>query len=202
MMKTTITKKALRLIEKHGVLRSKDFVRAGVPTAILSRMVKRGDLIRVDRGVYTVSLPRDVSENHDLVQIAMRIPHGLVCLISALRFQELTTQIPHEVWVAVDVKARKPKIDYPPVRIVRFSGAALTYGVEHHKLEGVDVKITSVAKTVADCFKYRNKIGLDIAIEALRDALEHRVTTSQDIWEAAKVCRVASVMKPYMQALV
>ncbi len=201
-MTATLTQKALRLIEKHGVLRAKDFMQAGVPTAILSRMVKHGDLIRVDRGMYTIPSPKDASENHDLVQVTKRIPRGVVCLISALRFHELTTQIPHEVWIAIDGKARKPRIDYPPLFIVRFSGTALTYGVERHKLEGVEVSITSPAKTVADCFKYRNKIGVDIAIEALRDALEKRSATPQDIHEAAKACRVASIIQPYLQALV
>ena len=201
-MTTTLAQKALRLIEKHGVLLAKDFMQAGVPTVILSRMVKRGDIIRVDRGMYTVPNPKNVSENHDLVQAAKRIPHGVVCLISALRFHELTTQIPHEVWIAIDGKARKPKIDYPPLSIVRFSGRALTYGVERYELEGVDVPVTSPAKTVADCFKYRNKIGVDIAIEALRDALENRAATPQDIHEAAKACRVVSVILPYLQARV
>ncbi len=201
-MTATLTQKALRLIEKHGVLRAKDFIQAGVPTAILSRMVKRGELIRVDRGMYTIPNPEDASENHDLVQVAKRIPHGVVCLISALRFHELTTQIPPTVWIAIDGKARRPKVDYPPLSIVRFSGKALTYGIERHMLEGVEVPITSPAKTVADCFKYRNKIGVDIAIEALRDVLENRTATPQDIHEAAKICRVASIIQPYLQAMI
>ena len=177
-------------------------MQAGVPTSILSRMVNRGDLIRVDRGMYTIPNPEDASENHDLVQVAKRIPHGVVCLISALRFHELTTQIPHTVWIAIDGKARKPKVDYPPLSIVRFSGKSLTYGVERHMLEDVEVPITSPAKTVADCFKYRNKIGVDIAIEALRDVLENRTATPQDIHEAAKTCRVASIIQPYLQAMI
>lgn len=200
-MKETQKQKALRLIEKHGVLRANEFIREGIPSAVLGRLVEQGKLMRVDRGIYTLPEPVDITENHDLVQVVKRIPNGVVCLISALEFHGLTTQIPHEIWVAIDVKARKPGFEYPPVHIVRFSGKALTHGVEKHVLEGIEVGITTPAKTVADCFKYRNKIGLDIAIEALRDALRNRVATADEIWNAAKVCRVASVMKPYLQAL-
>lgn len=196
----SLSGKVIHLVRKHGVIRANDFVQAGVPTAILSRMVKRGDLVRIGRGLYSAP-DTEITEHHNLVQIAKRVPRGVVCLISALNFHALTTQIPHEVWLAIDVKAHKPKIDYPPIRIVRFSGIALEYGIETHVLEGVAVSITSVAKTVADCFKYRNKIGLDVALEALRDALKTRAATSDEIWNAAKACRVASVMEPYLQAM-
>lgn len=199
-MKMSLSGKVIHLVRKHGVIRANDFVQAGVPTAILSRMVKRGDLVRIGRGLYSAP-DTEITEHHNLVQIAKRVPRGVVCLISALNFHALTTQIPHEVWLAIDVKAHKPKIDYPPIRIVRFSGIALEYGIETHVLEGVAVSITSVAKTVADCFKYRNKIGLDVALEALRDALKTRAATSDEIWNAAKACRVASVMEPYLQAM-
>jgi predicted transcriptional regulator of viral defense system len=122
-------------------------------------------------------------------------------LLSALQFHELTTQIPHEVWLAIDVRARHPKLDYPPLRIVRFSGAALSFGVEQHRIAGVPVNVYTPAKTVADCFKYRNKIGLDVALEALRDTWRQRRATMDELLEAAKVCRVARIIRPYLESL-
>jgi len=125
----------------------------------------------------------------------------VVCLLSALRFHDLTTQAPFEVWLAIENKALAPRLDYPPLRIVRFSGPALTEGVEEHLVDGVTVRVTGVAKTVADCFKYRNKIGLDVALEALREAWRAKRMTSDDLWYYAKVCRVANVMRPYLDSL-
>jgi len=124
-----------------------------------------------------------------------------VCLLSALRFHKLTTQSPHEVWLAINVSARKPKTDWPPLRIVRFSGPALTFGVETHRIENVEVRVTSREKTVADCFKYRNKIGLDVAIEALRDYLRSRRRSVDALMEAAAASRVKNVIRPYLEAL-
>lgn len=142
-----------------------------------------------------------VTEHHTLAEAAKRVPTGIVCLLSALAFHGMTTQSPHEVWLAIDVKARKPKADWPPIRIVRFSGRARTFGVEKHLIEGVEVLATSRAKTVADCFKYRNKIGTDVAIEALRQYLGKRGRSMDDLLRAADVCRVARVMKPYIESL-
>jgi len=142
-----------------------------------------------------------ITEHHTFAEAAKRVPSGIVCLLSALAFHDLTTQSPHEVWMAIDVKARKPKPDWPPLRIVRFSGSARTFGVETHDIEGVDVRVTSRAKTVADCFKYRNKIGIDVAVEALRDYLGKRGRSMDDLLRAAAVCRVARVMKPYIESL-
>jgi len=125
----------------------------------------------------------------------------VICLLSALRFHGLTTQAPFEVWLAIENKALAPKLDYPPLRIVRFSGAAFTEGVEEHLVDAVMIRVTSVAKTVADCFKYRNKIGLDVALEALREAWQAKRMSSEEIWRFAKVCRVANVMRPYLESI-
>ena len=125
----------------------------------------------------------------------------MVCLLSALQFHELTTQAPFEVWLAIGEKARLPKVDYPPLRVVRFSGAALEDGIEEDRIEGVMVKVYAPAKTVADCFKYRNKIGLDVALEALRDCWAKRRATMDELWQAAKTCRVANVMRPYLESI-
>ena len=144
---------------------------------------------------------RPISEHTTLAEVASKHPDVLICLLSALRFHELTTQSPFEVWIAIPNKARAPKMEYPPLRIVRFSGAALTEGDETHTVEGVTVRVTSVAKTVVDCFKFRNKIGLDVALEALRDAWNAKRVTMDDLWHYAKVCRMTNVMRPYLEAL-
>lgn len=166
----------------------------------LARLVEAGTLERVGRGLY-VATDAEVTESRTLVEAAKRVPAGVVCLLSALAFHGMTTECPHKVWIAIDVKARKPKTDWPPMAIVRFSGRARTFGVERHVLEGVEVSITSRAKTVADCFKYRNKIGLEVALDALRDYLRKRGRSMVELLRAAEVCRVRRVMMPYVEAI-
>lgn len=189
----------LALARKVGVLRPRDLRAHGIPRVVLTRLHRKERLKRIARGVYV--LPEaDLSEHHSLAEACKRVPHGVVCLLSALRFHGLTTQSPFEIWMAIDVKARKPRLETPPLRIVRFSGKALVYGVEDHLVEGVPVRVTSAAKTVADCFKYRNKIGLDVAVEALKDYRRTRKSLD-DLWKAAEAVRVASVIRPYLEAL-
>jgi predicted transcriptional regulator of viral defense system len=161
---------------------------------------EKGEITRVGRGLYVARGSRP-TEHHSFAQASKRVPHGVVCLLSALRFHDLTTQSPFQVWLAISDKARLPKTDMPPLRIVRFSQKPLSYGVQNHRIEGVNVHIFSPAKTVADCFKYRNKIGLDVALEALRECRRKRRATSDEIWQAAKVCRVANVIRPYLESL-
>ena len=185
---------------KRGVVRPRDVEGSGFSRMRLERMTRAGELERVGRGLY-VPKGAAITEHHTLVEAATRVPHGIVCLLTALRFHELGTQSPHEVWLAVDRKSRKPVVDWPPLRLVRFSGEALTFGVETHELEGVPVKMTSRQKTVADCFKYRNKIGLDVAIEALREYLRSKKRSVDDLVRAANVCRVSRIMQPYLEAL-
>jgi predicted transcriptional regulator of viral defense system len=163
------------------------------------RMLERHGLVtKAGRGLY-VPEASDLTEHHTVAEAAAAVPHGIVCLLTALRLHDLTTQAPFEVWMAINNKAWKPRIAYPPLRIVRFSGTALTSGVETRVIEGIKVKLTSPAKTVADCFKYRNKIGLDVALEALRECLRQRKATRDEIAKAAAVCRVANVIRPYME---
>jgi len=163
-------------------------------------MVEQGSMERVGRGLYT--LPDTMMHEHsDLAEIATRAPNSVVCLVSALRFHDLTTQLPHEIWIAIEGTSWKPQIDYPPVNVFRFSGKAFHFGIETHEVNHVEVKVYSVAKTIADCFKFRNKIGLDIALEALRDALYQKRATINEIWQAAKVCRMTNVMRPYLEAI-
>ncbi len=197
--KRTRAKGGTGALAGRSVLRPRD-VAGDVSRTSLARLVDQGELERVGRGLY-VPTKTKATEHHTLVEAAKRVPHGIVCLLSALGFHGLTTQSPHEVWLAIDVKARKPKVDWPPLRIVRFSGAALRFGVVEHALEGVAVRITSREKTVADCFKYRNKIGLDVALEALRDYLGARGRSVDALMAAAAASRVTNVMRPYLDAL-
>lgn len=194
-------KKVLDFVRKGGILRPQDLQKKGLPSDYLWRLHKQGKLEKVGRGLYQVQ-GAELSEHQTVVQAALRVPHGIICLLSALRFHDFTTQSTFEIWMAIDVKARAPKEEIIPLRIVRFSGKALTAGVETHTIEGVNVKVYNPAKTVADCFKYRNKIGLDVAIEALRDCWRKKLATSDQLWRYAKVCRVARVMRPYLESLV
>jgi len=187
-----------------GILHARDLKAQGIPREYLWQLQQKGLLERAGRGIYRQP-DREVTENHSLVEAAQRVPRGVICLLSALRFHDLTTQSPFEVWVAIDRKAHRPNSSrddhMTPLNIVRFSGEALAKGVEEHKIEGVIVKIYSPAKTVADCFKYRNKIGVDVAVEALRDCWEKRRARADELWHYAKICRVANVMRPYMEVI-
>lgn len=199
-MEATRIKKIEELIRVRGVLRPRDLDEYGIPREYLRRMRDRGLIERAGRGLYVLPDGK-VTEHHTLVKVAKRVPGAVVCLLSALRFHDLTSQAPHEVWLAIGPKAWRPQVDGPRVRIVHFSGAALTEGVEIHLIEGVTVKVYGVAKTVADCFKYRNKIGLEVALEALRDCWRERRASMDELWRYAKVCRVSNVMRPYLEGL-
>jgi predicted transcriptional regulator of viral defense system len=196
------TKRAriLQLLKKTEVLRPRDLEEIGISGVYLNKLYAEGLLERPSRGLYTLA-DSEPSEHRTIAEAGKRIPQGVICLLSALRFHDLTTQAPFEVWMAIDQKARHPNVDYPPVRIVRFSGDALAFGIEEHVVDGVKVRVYSPAKTIADCFKYRNKIGLDVAIEALRDCLQQRKATLDELWSAAKVCRMSNVMRPYLEAV-
>ena len=193
--------KVLHIIRQTGMVRLRDLRDRGLHPEHLRRLMADGLIVRVARGVYA---PADAEPtgNHSLAQVAKQVPHGVVCLLSALRFHEVGTQSPFQVWLAIDRLARKPQIRHPQLRIVRFSGTALTEGIEKHNIEGASVAIYNVAKTVADCFKYRNKIGLDVAIEALRIGLRERRFTRDELWRYAKICRVTTVIRPYLEVII
>jgi predicted transcriptional regulator of viral defense system len=198
--RTTKTDKTLELVRKAGVLRPRDLDPYNIPRTYLSRLCAAGKLQRIGRGLY--ALPGSgATEYHSLAEACKRVPKGVVCLLSALRFHELTTQAPFEIWLAIGEKAWRPRLEYPPLRIVHFSQAALNAGVEEHQIEGVSVHVYSPAKTVADCFKYRNKIGLDVSIEALRECRRARRCTMDDLWHYSDICRVRNVMRPYLESL-
>ena len=197
----TATERILSLLKERGVIRPRDLDQYGIPRRYLSRLYERGILLRSSRGIY-MAANAEFSEKQTIVEVCKRIPKGTVCLLSALSMHELTTQTPFEVWLAIDRKDWLPQVKDLPVRIVRFSGGALKIGIEHRVIDGVPVPVYNTAKTVADCFKYRNKIGLDVAIEALKDGWRAKKFTMNEIQKYADICRVQNVMRPYLEALV
>jgi predicted transcriptional regulator of viral defense system len=190
----------LDLAAQRGLIRPRDLSERGLPSVALTRLVRQGLLTRVGRGLYARP-DRKVSEHGTLAGVARKHPQAVVCLLSALRVHDLTTQSPFEVWLAIPNKARAPKMDYPPLRIMRFSGSLLSDGIEEHQIDGVTVRVTNVARTVTDCFKFRNKIGLDVAMEALQETWLAKRLSMDELWRYATLCRVANVMRPYMESL-
>ena len=189
-----------RLFVRTGTLRSRELTARGVSRVQLSRWLAAGELQRLGHGIY--ALPDYAPNQHaTLVEVARRTPQVVFCLLTALRFHELTTQAPFEVWIAIGNKDHPPRLPYPKLRVQRFSPASLHYGVQVHRVHGATLRVSDVAKTVADCFKFRSKVGLDVALEALREAVRGRRATVDAIWHAAKVCRVATVMRPYLESL-
>jgi len=195
------TERILSLAARQPLVRPRDVEALGIAREFLLRLYRQGLLVRPARGVYALA-DSSVTEHHSLAVAAKLVPRGVICLLSALRFHGLTTQDPHEIWMAIDFKAHKPSLESPVLRIVRFSGQALLEGIGTQVIEGVPVQIYCPAKTVADCFKYRNKLGIDVAIEALRDALRKRKATVDEIHRFSKVCRVANVIRPYLESAV
>jgi len=186
-------------IPRHGLHRARDLERRGLDRKSIQRLLTAGRLVRVARGLYA---PRDAAPTADrtVAEVAMLAPQAVVCLLSALRIHGLTTQLPREVWIAVSTKAWRPNVGGLPVRVVRFSGRALAEGVEMRAIEGVPVRLYGAAKTVADCFKYRNKIGLDVALESLREYRRLHRGGMDELWRCAEICRVRNVMRPYLEA--
>lgn len=196
---TTREQQLRQLATRAKTLRSRDLDRHGIARSYLRQLVEEGVLVQTGRGLYSLA-EMPVSEYQTLIEASLRVPHGVICLASALRFHNLTTQNPWKVWMLIETGKRVPKLDYPPVVIFQASGASFSEGIEHHVLEGVSVPVTSVAKTVADCFKYRHKIGLDVALEALRECLRERRATREELHHFARICRVERVMQPYLEA--
>lgn len=190
----------LRLARARKLLRARDVAEHGLPTITLTRLVQAGKLQRVARGLYGVPGAK-TSEHRSLAEVSARIPKGVVCLLSALRVHEIGTQAPFEVWLAIPLHMVTPRLDQPAIRVVRMSDDALAEGVERRNIDGVKVPVFSAARTVVDCFRFRNKIGLDVALEALRDGWRQRKFTIDDLWRHATRGRVANVMRPYIEAI-
>jgi predicted transcriptional regulator of viral defense system len=196
------SQRILALARSTGAVRARDVAALGIaPGPQLQRLVKRGLLERTDRGVYV--LPEfEITEHHSLVEVAIRAPQAVVCLLSALQFHELGTQLPFQVWLAIEGHAHRPDFANPRLRVFRMSGPAFHTEIETHLIEGVPVRVYSAAKTVVDCFKFRNKVGIDVAIEALQDYVRKRPYAIGALGEPAQACRVANVMRPYIEALI
>ncbi len=194
------TQRILDLARQKGMLRPGDLEGVGAARVLLTRMTASGQLEKVGRGLYR--LPgAHASEHETLITVATKVPQSVFCLLTALQFHGLTTQLPRQVWIAMPRGSHVPRLDYPPVKMVQFTGEAYTEGVEVFERDQVLLRVYGVAKTVVDCFKHRNKIGLDVALEALRDARSQKKASADDLWHFAKICRVANVMRPYLEAI-
>ena len=199
-MRPTIQHAAIDLANKQGLVRARELALIGAAGGTLQQLLNTGCLVRVERGVYAPA-NRTPAELDDLGPIAIKYPRLVFCLLTALQLHGLTTQSPHEVWVAIGQKARAPNVTHPPLRVMRMSD--VDYGITTIAVDSViRIPVTDVAKTIADCFKFRNKIGLDVALEALRDAWQQKKVTMDELWQAAEHCRVANVMRPYLESLV
>jgi len=198
-MTITTAQQVLQLVQKRGMVRARDLTAQGFSPTHLQRLYEQGLLLRSGRGVY-LPVEAELSEQGSLAEAALRVPAGVVCLLSALQFHGLTTQLPHQVWLALPLRAYTPRLDYPPLRVVHLSRQALTAGIEEHQLGGVAVRVYCPAKTVADCFKFRNKIGLDVALQALKDCSTKPRASIEEMWQYARICRVDLIMRPYLQS--
>ena len=199
----TPSEAVVNLTRQKGVIRPMDLAEIGVPRTYLARLVERGTLAKVGRGLYALAAANgdgDV-EADSLVTVAARVPQAVFCLLTALQFHELTTQLPRTVWIALPRGRHTPQITYPPLTMIQFSFASFSEGIESHKRGKQTIRVYGIAKTITDCFKHRNRIGLDVALEALKAAKARGVVDSSELWRFAKICRVANVMRPYLEAL-
>jgi predicted transcriptional regulator of viral defense system len=200
-MASNPSEKVLQLIREAGVLRPRALDKHRIPRIYLLRLYRAGRIERLGRGLYRLAEVQ-VTGRENLAEACARVPRGVVCLLSALAFHEFTTQMPSQIWMAIPVKSWTPRANDLPLRFVRFSDASICSNVQRHTVNGAEVRVFSPAKTVADCFKFRNKIGKDVALEALRDGWRSRLFTMDELWETARVCRVQKVMRPYLEGLV
>jgi predicted transcriptional regulator of viral defense system len=200
MQKFSHTDQVLSLAHQKGLIRSNDLNDAGIPRAYLTRLVQAGRLEKTGRGIY--QLPdKPLTENAGMEILATKVPQAVFCLLTALQYHGLTTQLPKQVWIAMPQGSHPPKIDYPPIKMIQCAPKHFVEGMEIHRRNEHEFKVYSVARTIADCFKHRNKIGLDVALEALRAALAQKKVNANDLWHFAKIDRVTNVMRPYLEAL-
>lgn len=194
--------RAIRVFQEHnGILRTQQAIRYGIAPRTLYQLRDAGVIQRESRGLYRLA-DIELNSNPDLIQVGLRIPRAVVCLISALTFHNLTTQIPHQIYISLPVHAEKPRLEYPPLRIFWLSAKIYAAGIEIHELDGIPVKIYGVEKTIADCFKFRNKIGLDVALEALREYRKSAEFNVETLLNYARIDRVERTIKPYLEAII
>jgi len=194
------TEKAFALLRKQGIVRLSELVSAGLNPATVARLAREGLITRLTRGLY--QLPdADLATEHDFAEACKLVPKGVICLVSALQFHDLTDQLPRAIWMAIGSSAWKPRVTSPALRFVRFGKATLAEGIEKHKVEGVVVRVTDIPYTIADCFRFRSKVGLDVAIEGLRAALRRRPTMADAIMKAAQHRRIWTKLRPYLEAM-
>ncbi len=196
----THVQRVLEMANQKGLLRASDLDAIEAPRVVLTRLTSAGLLDRIGRGLYRLPAHQG-SEHEGMATIAAKVPQAVFCLLTALQFHELTTQLPRQIWIAMPRGSHAPRIDYPPVKMVQMTGDAYTAGVEEHVRDGVTLRVYGAAKTVVDCFKHRNKIGVDVALEALKDVRTKRKASVDELWQYAKICRVANVMRPYLEAV-
>jgi len=199
-MRNSREQSVIELAKQLGTIRIKDLLERNIHPEFARRLVGKGLLVRSGRGLYVLA-DSEITEFHNFAIIGKRVPKSVICLTSALRFHNIGTQLPRKVWLALKKGNAQPRLSYPPVSIVRLSGPSFSEGIDEHQIEGVAVKIYSPAKTVADCFKFRNRIGLEAAIEAARECLREKKATSDEVYHYAKICRVWNVMRPYLEAI-
>ena len=197
----TLSDRAIAIARSRGIARARDFREAGIPPASIARLCEQGQLVRLARGLYQLTDAEDMDAAHNLAEAALLAPHGVIALVSALQYHGLTTQLPHAVWICFHHKARIPRTLPFRIEAVRASGDAFEAGRMTADSKGVAVPIYDPAKTIVDCFKYRSRVGLDVAIEALRDGLRQRKVTRPDLSRYAAICRVQNVMRPYLESL-
>jgi predicted transcriptional regulator of viral defense system len=195
-------RKALNIFkDQGGILRTSEVLSAGIHPRTLYKLRDEGYIIKLDRGVYKLNDHTSLS-NPDIAIVAARVPNAKICLLSALDFHEMTNEIPHKIHIAIVRTQRDPRIDYPPIEVYRFTDESFTEGVEKHEIDGLTIQVYNPAKTIADCFKFRNKIGKEIALEALRKGLEEKNVKVKEILKYAKICRVENIIKPYLEATI
>lgn len=190
----------MELARMRGSISLREAKQAGIHPEYLRRLCGKGLLVRAGRGLYRLA-DAELSEHEDLIEVCARVPHGVVCLLSALSFHGIGTELPHEVWLAIPVKRKPPKIDWPPLRIIYATPRLHSLAVEQHDIAGRTIRVYSIARTVVDCFRFRNKIGLDVAIEAARDVLRRRLTSVDEIVTISRQCRAFTVIRPYIEAM-
>lgn len=200
MPQPTQTQRVLELARQRGLLRSRDLQAVDAPRVMLTRMTASGQLEKVGRGLYRLPQTR-MSEDESLAAIAIKVPQAVFCLLTALQFHGLTTQLPRQVWLAMPRGSHAPRMDYPPIRMVQYSAQSYSQGIEVFERDQVLLRVYSVAKTVVDCFKHRSAIGLDVTLEALKEARSRQRASADELWRFAKICRVANVMRPYLEAI-